>query len=116
MKYRITSLLLSFLLLLSLFSGCSELPDAAVEVVPEILDTVIEDSAVPASQTDIVDAAYALDIKESLEGEQRLTGTVTQIVTGYNSKYGNISVEMTVDGREDKPILCFRHFFSGIKI
>ena len=115
MKYRITSLLLSFLLLLSLFSGCSELPDAAVEVVPEILDTVIEDSAVPASQTDIVDAAYALDIKESLEGEQRLTGTVTQIVTGYNSKYGNISVEMTVDGREDKPILCFRLEGTGVQ-
>ena len=115
MKHRITSALLSILLLLSLFSGCAEFPDTAVEIVPEIQTTVAEKTAVSVSQTDIVDSAYALGIMETLEGEQRLTGTVTQIVTGYNSKYGNISVEMTVAGREDKPVLCFRLEGTGVQ-
>ena len=127
MKHKLTALLLSFLLLVSLLSGCAEVMDAAVEVLPEILDAVAEemtvpqtdspweDSAVSVSQTDIVDAAYELANQESLEGEQRLTGTVTRIVTRYNSKYDNVSVEMTVAGREDKPILCFRLEGPGVQ-
>lgn len=127
MKHKLTALLLSFLLLISLLSGCAEVTDAAVEVLPEILDAVAEemtvsqtdspwaDSAVSVSQTDIVDAAYELANQESLEGEQRLTGTVTRIVTRYNSKYDNVSVEMTVAGREDKPILCFRLEGPGVQ-
>lgn len=115
MKRKMTSLLLSILLLLSLFSGCAELPETTVEVLPEILETVSENSAVSVSQTDIVDAAYALGNMESLEEEQRLIGTVTKIVTRYSSKYDNVSVEMTVAGREDRPILCFRLEGPGVE-
>ena len=115
MKLKITSLLLSSLLLLSLFSGCSDLPDAAVEVLPESMVTALEESSASISQTDIVDAAYSLGNMEVLEGEQRLTGTVTEIVTRYNSKYDNVTVEMTVEGRENRPVQCFRLEGPGVQ-
>ena len=108
MKYKLTSLLLSFLLVLSLFSGCTALPESDEGLVPEIPSEIVEETSGIPSAADIVDAAYALGVMESLDGEHRLTGTVTKIVTRYSSKYDNVSVEMAVSGREDRPILCFR--------
>lgn len=115
MKYRVTSLLLSLLLVVSLFGGCMTMPDAMETVIPEIPTSVPQDSGASASQTDLVDAAYELGIMEALEDEQRLTGTVTQIITRYSSKYENVTVDMVVAGREDKPIQCFRLEGPGVQ-
>ena len=127
MKRKFTSLLLSVLLLVSLLGGCMTAPETDAVYIPETLSAVAEtvaaaeETAAPeeddlsVSQTDIVDAAYALSEKEYLEGEQQLTGTVTRIVTAYNSKYDNVSVEMAVEGREDRPILCFRLEGTGVE-
>ena len=115
MKYRVTSLLLSLLLVVGLFGGCMTMPDAMETVIPEIPTSVPQDSGASASQTDLVDAAYELGIMEALEDEQRLTGTVTQIITRYSSKYENVTVDMVVAGREDKPIQCFRLEGPGVQ-
>lgn len=115
MKHRLTSLLLSVLLLLSLFSGCMAASDTAPLQIPETAAPTAAEQTPSVSQTDIVDAAYGLGIMESLEGEHRLTGTVTQIITRYSSKYENITVEMTVEGRENRPIQCFRLEGPGVQ-
>lgn len=53
----------------------------------------------------IMDAAYALNQGESLDGEYTLTGTITQINTAFNSQFNNITVTIKVAG---KTIQCFR--------
>ena len=57
---------------------------------------------------EIVDAAYALAGGESLEGTYTLTGKIISIDTAYNATYGNITVSMVVEGKEDMPIQCYR--------
>ncbi len=56
---------------------------------------------------EIVDAAYALGANEKLEG-QTLTGKITSIDTAYSEQYKNITVTIVIEGKEDKPIVCFR--------
>ncbi len=56
----------------------------------------------------IVDAAYALAAGDNLVGEQTLTGKVTKVNTPYDPNYQNVTVTIVVEGREDKPIQCFR--------
>lgn len=53
----------------------------------------------------IMDAAYALNQGESLDGEYTLTGTITQINTAFDSQFNNITVTIKVAG---KTIQCFR--------
>ena len=45
---------------------------------------------------------------ESLPYSAVLTGKITKIDTAYSPDYKNITVTITVEGREDKPILCYR--------
>ncbi len=56
----------------------------------------------------IVDAAYALEPNEALEGEFTLTGKIVSIDSEWSEQYGNITVTIAVEGKEDKPIQCFR--------
>lgn len=100
MKKKFLSALSLLLVALFLFAGCTTVP----ETIPA--DTV--QAATAADYAVIVDAAYALEPGESLPEEQTLTGTVTKIITRYSSKYENITVLITVPGREDRPIQCFR--------
>ncbi len=60
------------------------------------------------SMTDIVDMAYALEDGETLDAPATLTGVITAIDTPYSSQYKNITVTIQVEGREDKPIMCYR--------
>ena len=62
------------------------------------------------SEAEIVDAAFALEIGSSLEGEKTLTGVVESIVTPYSTQYLNVTVNLTVKNTkgEDKIIQCFR--------
>ncbi len=60
------------------------------------------------SQTEIVDMAYELEVGATLEAPATLTGVITEIDTAYSAQYKNISVIMVIEGREDKPIMCYR--------
>ena len=64
--------------------------------------------ALPTTPAEIVDAAYALAGGESLEGTYTLTGEIVSIDTAYSSQYKNITVSIVVEGKEDKPIVCYR--------
>ena len=67
------------------------------------------------SYEQIVDAAYALDEGLAMEETLRLYGTVTKIDTAWSEDYQNITVTITVAGREDKPIMCYRLKGEGAK-
>lgn len=56
---------------------------------------------------DVVDAAYALESGESLNGIT-LTGVIGKIDDAYSEKYGNITVTIVIDNRVNQPIQCFR--------
>lgn len=62
----------------------------------------------PEDMAGIVDAAYALEPGEKLSGTKTLTGRVTEIVDAFNPNFNNVTVNIVVEGREDKPIQCFR--------
>ena len=56
----------------------------------------------------IVDAAYALAEGDQLPYEVTLTGKIMALRTPYDPRYMNMTVVMAVEGREDKPIECYR--------
>ena len=60
------------------------------------------------SYADIVDAAYTLEENLAMEGTFRLYGTITKVDTPWSADYKNITVTITVAGKEDKPIMCYR--------
>ncbi len=62
----------------------------------------------PTDQKEIVDALYALEAGKALPYSATLTGTITKIDTPYSEQYKNITVTITIEGREDKPVVCFR--------
>ena len=68
------------------------------------------------SPADIVDAAYALEAGEALPIAYTLTGVITKIDSAYSSSYNNVSVIIAVEGKEDKPILCFRMKGEGADV
>lgn len=56
---------------------------------------------------DVVDAAYALESGESLNGIT-LTGVIGKIDDAYSEQFGNITVTIVIDNRVNQPIQCFR--------
>jgi len=73
-----------------------------------IVPLILAIPAMAATPAEIVDAAYALENGKALEGKQTLTGVITNVDTPYSEQYKNVSVTIVVDGKEDKPILCYR--------
>ncbi len=82
-------------------SGCALLKREATGT-PDTFD--------PSSMTmaELVDAAYALEDGKSLSKEITLTGAVTEIGSAYSEEYKNVTVTIVIEGKEDKPIVCFR--------
>ena len=80
------------------------------------LDAVIpgEEVKAPEDPKQIVDEAYALGANQSLPYEATLTGVITEVGTPYNAQYGNVTVTMVVEGRESKPIVCYRLKGDGV--
>ena len=64
---------------------------------------------------EIVDLAYTLADGVALEDTFRLYGTVTSIDTAWSDEYGNITVTIVVDGKEEQPIQCYRLSGEGAK-
>lgn len=60
----------------------------------------------PNTQKEVVNAAYALAVGETLDGTYSLTGKVTN-VKEYDKDSTNICLTIVVNGLEDKPIYCF---------
>ncbi len=60
------------------------------------------------SQQPILDAAYQLLDGEKMATPTALKGTIIKIPTPYSEEYGNITVDMVVDGKEDMPVECYR--------
>ena len=56
----------------------------------------------------IVNLAYGLEDQEVTKEEYRLCGVITEIPTAWSDQYQNITVNMVVDGMEDKVIQCYR--------
>ena len=80
-------------------------PGGEPETLPEqVLPEVPENY----TSADLVDALYKLESGQTLEGPYELTGVITSIKYAYDPAYNNISVNIVVEGREDKPVLCYR--------
>lgn len=60
------------------------------------------------SAAEIVDAAYDLAKGEALPIAYELTGKITTVNKAYDSGFKNVTVTIAVEGKEDKPIECFR--------
>ena len=73
-----------------------------------VLPMILAIPALAATPAEIVDSAYALEKGASLSAPATLTGKITSIDTAYSAQYGNITVTMTIETREEKPIQCYR--------
>ncbi len=62
---------------------------------------------------EIVNAAYALEVGASLSKAYTLTGVITEIDSAYNSSYNNVSVIISVAGKE---IGCYRMKGDGADV
>ena len=87
------------------------MPDSNAKV---ILTATVKAGTVEKTKTftlnlvvDVVDAAYALESGESLNGFT-LTGVIGKIDDAYSEKHGNITVTIVIDNRVNQPIQCFR--------
>ena len=56
----------------------------------------------------IIDQAYSLEVGQALPEATTLYGVITSIDSPYSDQYQNITVTIQVEGREDKPIICYR--------
>ena len=63
---------------------------------------------------EIVDEAYALEPGASLPYTPTLTGKITEIVEAYSEQYKNITLKIVIEGKEDKPIVCYRLKGEGV--
>ncbi len=57
---------------------------------------------------EIVDLAYAVEDGVVTEATYTLTGVISAIDTPWSADYKNITVTIKVEGKEDKPIMCYR--------
>lgn len=64
---------------------------------------------------EIVDLAYTVESGVTMEDAYRLYGTVISIDTPWSEDYQNITVTIAVEGKEDKPIMCYRLKGEGAK-
>ncbi len=64
---------------------------------------------------EIVDLGYSLEDGQALEDTYRLYGTVTAIDTPWSDEYQNITVIITVAGKDEQPIMCYRLSGEGAK-
>ncbi len=64
---------------------------------------------------EIVDLGYALEDGQALEDTYRLFGTITEIDTPWSEDYQNITVIITVDGKPEQPVMCYRLSGEGAK-
>lgn len=64
------------------------------------------------TETEVLEALFALGKNESLNGTYKLTGIITKINTAYSSQYKNITVTIKVG---DKEVECYRLKGDGVE-
>jgi len=74
-----------------------------------------EDPTAGMTMQELVDAAYALEAGKYIDGKT-LTGKITEVNTAFDSEYNNVTVTIVVEGKEDKPIECYRMKGNGADI
>ncbi len=67
------------------------------------------------SQQAILDAAYALDDGAAMPAATALEGVIVKIPTAYSAEYGNITVDIVCDGKEDQVIQAYRLSGAGVE-
>ncbi|MBQ8322414.1 MAG: hypothetical protein IJX91_00440 [Clostridia bacterium] len=65
------------------------------------------------TQAEIVDMAYELENDATLPTNFTLTGTIISVDYAYSTTNKNLTVTMVVDGKEDKPIQCYKLVGDG---
>ncbi len=65
--------------------------------------------------TALLEAAYSLEEGLAMNEPSTMSGVINKIDTAWNEEYQNITVIMTVNGVEDKPIMCYRLKGEGAK-
>ena len=58
--------------------------------------------------TALLDAAYTLEDGLAMQEPCTMSGVINKIDSAWSDQYKNITVIMTVNGVEDKPIMCYR--------
>lgn len=86
--------------------GTTEAPAEPSEGPVELPTPTVDYSAMTPAE--LLDAAYALADGEAFAEACTLTGVISEINTEYSEQYGNITVTIVVDGKEDKKIECYR--------
>ena len=67
------------------------------------------DPVAPSDPNEILDQAEeTLGHRDTLPYACTLSGTITKIVSKWSDKYGNITVDMKVDGTDGRTIQCYR--------
>ena len=66
-----------------------------------------EPQATPSTPEEILNALYALEAGQKMEGTYTLSGVITQINTPYNQQYQDVSVTIVVGNFTDKPVMCY---------
>ena len=69
---------------------------------------------ITATPAETLDALYALEAGESLDGTYTLTGVVIAIDTPYSEQYKNITVTIVVNADTTKPVQCYRLKGEGV--
>ena len=77
-------------------------------ILEEVIKGENEPAVAPEDPKQIVDEAYALAKGKTLPYVATLTGKIVEVDSPYDSYYKNVSVVIEVEGRESKPILCYR--------
>jgi hypothetical protein len=90
----------------------TEAPTQAPTEAPTTAPTVPSTS----TMVEIVDAAYELASGASMSEAVTLTGVITRVNTAYDTGYKNVTVTITIEGREDKPIMCYRMKGDGADV
>ena len=65
--------------------------------------------------TALLEAAYTLEAGLSMTEPCTMSGVINKIDSAWSDQYKNITVIMTVNGVEDKPIMCYRLAGEGAK-
>ena len=67
-----------------------------------------KEEKLPETVDEIIEALYALEKNTALKGTYELTGKIKSVDTKYSKEYDNITVTITVEGYDDKPVMCYR--------
>lgn len=88
----------------------------AIKYTLKKADETTETPVVEMTQEEIVNALYALEDGQSLEGEHTLTGVIDSFKYTYSPDFATIQLTIIVNGMTDKPVVCYKLGGEGIDV